>query len=62
MIRMSEAPTEIDVHFVPSEVNPTGMGEPPFPPIFGAVANAIYKASGKREYHQPFLGSKSVLG
>lgn len=56
MIRMSEAPKEIDVHFVPSEVDPTGLGEPPFPPVFGAMANAIYKATGKRRYSQPFMG------
>jgi isoquinoline 1-oxidoreductase beta subunit len=62
MIRMGEAPKEIDVHFVQNEIAPTGMGEPPFPPIFGAVANAMYKASGKRMYDQPFLGEKQVLG
>ena len=62
MIRMGEAPKEIEVHFVQSEVKPTGMGEPPFPPIFGAVANAMYKATGKRHYHQPFLGEEQVLG
>ncbi|MDB4539587.1 molybdopterin-dependent oxidoreductase [Saprospiraceae bacterium] len=62
MIRMREAPKEIDVHFVQNEINPTGMGEPPFPPIFGAVANAIYKATGERQYDQPFLGDKDVLG
>jgi isoquinoline 1-oxidoreductase beta subunit len=62
MIRMGEAPKEIDVHFVKNEIAPTGMGEPPFPPIFGAVANAIYKATGVRKYKQPFLGDKEVLG
>lgn len=62
MIRMSEAPKAIDVHFVQNEIDPTGMGEPPFPPIFGAIANALYKATGKRSYHQPFLGDKNVLG
>jgi isoquinoline 1-oxidoreductase beta subunit len=62
MIRMSEAPKEIEVHFVENSISPTGMGEPPFPPIFGAVANAMYKATGKRHYHQPFLGEKRVLG
>jgi CO/xanthine dehydrogenase Mo-binding subunit len=35
-------------------VDPTGLGEPPFPPIFGAMANALYKATGKRFYKQPF--------
>ncbi len=62
MIRMGEAPKEIDVHFVENEINPTGMGEPPFPPIFGAVANAMYKATGKRYYDQPFLGEEEILG
>ena len=62
MIRMSEAPKEIDVHFVKSDIDPTGLGEPTFPPIFAAVANALYQATGKRQYHQPFLTEKSVLG
>lgn len=62
MIRMGEAPKEIDVHFVQNEIKPTGMGEPPFPPIFGAVANAMYKATGTRQYAQPFLGDREVLG
>jgi isoquinoline 1-oxidoreductase beta subunit len=62
MIRMGEAPKEIDVHFVQNEIHPTGMGEPPFPPIFGAVANAMHKATGKRYYEQPFLGDRQILG
>jgi isoquinoline 1-oxidoreductase beta subunit len=62
MIRMSEAPKEIDVHFVDSEVSPTGLGEPTFPPIFAALANAIYKATGKRQYRQPFLRDREILG
>ena len=55
MIRHNEAPKKIDVHFVASETDPTGLGEPPFPPIFGAVANALYQATGKRFYNQPFF-------
>ena len=54
MIRLREAPKKIDVHFVQNDINPTGLGEPPFPPIFGAVANALYKNMGKRFYNQPF--------
>ncbi len=54
MIRHSEAPKSIDVHFIKSEIDPTGMGEPTFPPTFGALANALYKATGKRLYSQPF--------
>jgi isoquinoline 1-oxidoreductase subunit beta len=43
MIRHSEAPASIEVHFVP------------FPPVFGAVANALYRATNRRHYDQPFL-------
>lgn len=59
MIRMSEAPKSIDVHFVQNEIDPTGMGEPPFPPTFAAVANALYRATGKRYYDQPYLTESS---
>ncbi len=60
MIRMSEAPDEIDVHFVESDIDPTGLGEPMFPPTFAAVANALYRATGKRHYHQPYMSNRSV--
>ncbi|MFM2266657.1 MAG: hypothetical protein RL757_97 [Bacteroidota bacterium] len=53
-IRHHEAPKSIEVHFVKNETDPTGLGEPPYPPIFGAIANALYRATGKRLYSQPF--------
>ena len=55
MIRMTEAPKEIEVRFVDNQIDPTGLGEPAFPPIFAALANAMYQATGKRLYDQPFL-------
>jgi isoquinoline 1-oxidoreductase beta subunit len=55
MIRHSEAPKKIEVHFVQNDKDPTGLGEPPFPPVFGAVANALYKSTSKRYYSQPFM-------
>ncbi len=55
MIRHSEAPKAIEVHFVQNDIDPTGMGEPTYPPTFGALANALYKATGKRIYNQPFV-------
>lgn len=54
MIRHSEAPKAIDVHFVENDIDPTGLGEPPYPPVFGALANAIYQATGQRVRKQPF--------
>lgn len=55
MIRIGDTPKSIDVHFVENEINPTGLGEPPYPPIIGALANALYRATGKRYYNQPFI-------
>jgi isoquinoline 1-oxidoreductase subunit beta len=55
IIRHKEAPKKIDVHFVKNTIDPTGLGEPPFPPVFAAVANALYKVTGKRFYNQPFI-------
>ncbi len=55
LIRHSEAPKEIEVHFVKNEIDPTGLGEPPFPPVMPALANALYRATGKRFYNQPFV-------
>ena len=62
LIRHSEAPKEIETHFVQNGIDPTGLGEPPFPPIMGALANALYKATGQRHYHQPFILEKPVVG
>ena len=54
LIRHSQAPREIEVHFVQNEIAPTGLGEPGLPPAPAALANAIYKATGQRLYKQPF--------
>ena len=62
LIRHSEAPKEIEVHFVDNKIDPTGLGEPPFPPIMGAMANALYKATGVRHYNQPFITDKPLAG
>ncbi|MDC6363728.1 MULTISPECIES: xanthine dehydrogenase family protein molybdopterin-binding subunit [Flavobacteriaceae] len=61
LIRHREAPKAVETHFVESDIDPTGMGEPPFPPIMGALANALYKATGRRYYHQPFITDKPPL-
>jgi isoquinoline 1-oxidoreductase subunit beta len=53
LIRKKEVP-DIDVHFVNNGIDPTGLGEPALPPTGGAVANALYKATGKRLRNQPF--------
>jgi isoquinoline 1-oxidoreductase beta subunit len=54
LIRMKEIP-EIDAYFVNNGIDPTGLGEPALPPTGGAVANAIFKATGVRLRNQPFI-------
>jgi isoquinoline 1-oxidoreductase beta subunit len=54
LIRMKEIP-EIEPYFVDNGIEPTGLGEPALPPTGGAVANAIFKATGKRMRNQPFM-------
>ncbi|GJM29290.1 MAG: isoquinoline 1-oxidoreductase subunit beta [Cyclobacteriaceae bacterium] len=62
LIRHQEAPAAVEVHFVENGVDPTGLGEPPLPPAMGALANALYQATGKRLYDQPFVGQALDLG
>ena len=62
LIRQAEAPEAIEVFFVDNGEHPTGLGEPSLPPIGAALANALYKATGKRFYHQPFSNQIDLLG
>lgn len=55
-LRMHEVPP-IDVHIVPSNAGPGGMGEPPVPAVTAAVANAIFGATGKRLRRLPIKRS-----
>jgi isoquinoline 1-oxidoreductase beta subunit len=55
MVRLAEAP-KIDVHLVPSGGKIWGgAGEAGTPPIAGAVANAIFAATGKRIRTLPIM-------
>ncbi|MDH3711900.1 MAG: molybdopterin-dependent oxidoreductase [Cyclobacteriaceae bacterium] len=60
LIKHKEAPLEVETHFVDNGIDPTGLGEPSLPPISGALANAMAKATGERLYHQPFAGGESL--
>jgi isoquinoline 1-oxidoreductase beta subunit len=53
VLRIEEMP-QVEVHIVPSQEPPTGVGEPGVPPIGPAVASAVYAATKKRIRMLPF--------
>lgn len=58
--RMSEMP-KVEVHIVPSTVDPTGIGEPGVPCLAPAISNAVFAATGKRLRSLP-LDLESLRG
>lgn len=53
LARMPDAPGKIYVHLIPSTEKPTGVGEPPVPPVAPALCNAIFAATGQRVRELP---------
>jgi isoquinoline 1-oxidoreductase beta subunit len=56
MLRMSDTPRNLHVHFgaLSGHERLTEIGEPPVGPIGPAIANAIFRATGKRVRTTPF--------
>lgn len=54
MLRINEAPRDIQVHLMDNDEAPGGMGEPGLPPIAPALVNAVANLTGKRIRKLPF--------
>lgn len=57
VLRLNETP-QIEVHIVPSNAAPGGIGETGVPPIAPAVCNAIFAATGQRLRRLPIAAHR----
>ncbi len=55
ILKLAEAPAQVDVHFIESGAKTGGIGEPGLPPASPALANALAAATAKRVRNLPVL-------
>jgi isoquinoline 1-oxidoreductase beta subunit len=61
VLTMSEVP-EIEVHIAKNNLKAGGVGEPVFPSVAPAVANAVFNATGVRLRELPFQRDLLIKG
>ena len=61
VLTMSEVP-EIEVHITRNNLKAGGIGEPVFPSVAPAVANAVFKATGVRLRELPLKRELLIKG
>jgi isoquinoline 1-oxidoreductase beta subunit len=54
LLRMSDIPETVEVHIADKKSKAGGVGEPVFPAVAPAIANAIFQATGVRLRELPF--------
>jgi len=54
LLRLSEMP-EVNIEIIDSDKPPSGIGEPGVPPVAPALANALYRVTGRRLYDLPIV-------
>jgi isoquinoline 1-oxidoreductase beta subunit len=59
---IADAPRRLETYIMDSPHPPSGMGEPPIPPLAPALANAIFNASGLRIREMPMLPHLQAAG
>jgi isoquinoline 1-oxidoreductase subunit beta len=53
LMTLKQTTRDIEVHFMDSEEDPQGMGEPVIGSVGAAIANALFTLTGKRQRELP---------
>lgn len=62
LLRMSDIPETVEVHIADNKNKAGGVGEPVFPSVAPAIANAIFQATGVRLRELPFKTDLLIQG